>query len=420
MFDSMIRYNVAFVAGWFLLLPFLGCESGRMAETSSVAASQATNEGSLADPGPVSEKPTTKAATTVIDVSETGDWPLFRGNGKSQGVATSKLPEELDVIWQHKVKNGAFEGTPVVVGGESKWAFVGDADGTMFAFDLASGKIRWEFKSEIGYVSAPAFQEGRLYVGDMDGKFYCLDAKSGDKKWEFAADDSIDSSANFHRDLVLFGSRDACLYALNAESGEQKWKLETADQVRCSITVVDGRAFVAGCDGALHIIDLDSGEEVDSVMIESPTGVTPAANGDHIFVGTEQSGFFAINWKTAKTKWTFYGSSGSVSTRCSPAVTDDHVVFGARDRKMYSLNPVSGKENWSTELKANVDSSPVIVGDRLFVGSTDGRFYELELATGKIVWQKQLDGGFVGSPAVGFGRLVIATDRGVVYCLGGN
>lgn len=347
-------------------------------------------------------------------------WPLFRGNSTSQGITQSELPKMLDVVWKFEVAKGAFEGTPILIGGKLKMAFIGDADGTLFGFDLKNGKPKWEFKSEIGYVSAPAYRDGKIYIGDMDGKFYCIDAKTGEKKWEFAAQDSIDSSANFHKDLVLFGSRDACLYALNAKTGEQVWKLETADQVRCSITVVGGRAFVAGCDGALHIIDLESGKELDSVVIESPTGVTPAAMGDYIFVGTEQSGFYSINWKKAELKWTFNDPDGTISMRCSPAVTDGHVVFGARNRKVYSVNPINGKSNWSTELKANVDSSPVIVGDRLFIGSIDGRFYELELKTGKIVWQKQFDGGFVGSPAVAFGRLVIATDRGVVYCLGSD
>lgn len=345
-------------------------------------------------------------------------WPLFRGNTTSQGVAKSELPEKLEVLWKHEVKNGAFEGTPILIGSSKKMAFIGDADGALFGFELNTGKIKWEFKSEIGYVSAPAYRDGKIYIGDMDGKFYCIDAQKGEKVWEFAAQDSIDSSANFHKELVLFGSRDACLYALNAKTGKQEWKLETADQVRCSITVVGGRAFVAGCDGALHIVDLDEGKELDNVLIESPTGVTPAAMGDYIFVGTEQSGFYSINWKKAELKWTFNDPEGTISTRCSPAVTKGHVVFGARNRKVYSIHPITGKSNWSTELKANIDSSPVIVGDRVFVGAIDGRLYELELKTGKIVWQKQFDGGFIGSPAVAFGRLVIATDRGVVYCLG--
>ena len=398
------------VVTMFALLMFTACYQDSATDLKKTKADSANTEQS--------ETANAKQATAVTDSSaSTGDWPLFRGNGRSQGVAISKLPKKLEVIWKHEVKNGAFEGTPIIVGKKKPVAYIGDADGTLFAFNLKDGTVLWEFKSEIGYTTAPAYRDGKLFIGDLDGKFYCVDS-DGKLVWDFQADGSIDSSANFHKDLVLFGAQDARLYALNVKTGKQVWQLETNDQVRCSITVVGGQAFVAGCDGGLHIVDLDNGKEIHNVMIDSPTGVTPAAQGDFIYVGTEQSGFHAIDWKNAKPKWKFNDDEGSISTRSSPSVNSNHVIFGARDRTVYSLNPNNGKKNWSTELKANVDSSPVIVQDRVFVGSTDGRLYEIELKTGKIVWQTQLDGGFIGSPAVGFNRLVIATERGVVYCLG--
>ncbi len=344
-------------------------------------------------------------------------WLLFRGNQNSTGVATTKLPERLEVLWEYKVKNGAFEGSPVIVGGEQKTAYIGDADGKLFAFDLDSGAVKWEFQSEIGYLTAPAFRDGRIFIGDMDGKFYCID-ESGNQVWQFVANSTIDSSANFFGESVLFGSRDTHLYSVNRHSGEKIWQLETDDEVRCGITVIDGKGFLAGCDGTLHIIDLEKGVEVGNVLIDSPTGVTPAAVGNRVFVGTEQSGIHAIDWEQAEPIWTFNNDEATISTRSSPAVAGDHVVFGARDRTVYSLHPVTGSENWRTELKANIDSSPVIVGERVFVGSTDGRLYELKLQTGEVVWQQQFNGGFIGSPAVAYERLVIATDRGVVYCLG--
>ena len=377
---------------------------------TAVAAQFDPHETSAVDHPKVDK---TKVDKTKVD----GAWPLFRGNTTSTGIATSTLPKKLEVLWKHEIANGAFEGSPIIIGGQQKRAYIGDADGVLLAFDLDTGKVAWEFKSEIGYVTAPAYKDGKLFVGDMDGKFYCID-EQGQRVWEFQADDSIDSSANFYKDLVLFGARDTRLYALKRDTGKEVWRLETEDQVRCGITVVGGRAFVAGCDGALHIIDLDRGQEGGSVLIESPTGVTPAAKGDYVFFGTEQAGFFAVDWKKGETKWTFNDKQGPISTRSSPSVTDEYTIFGARNRKVYAVDTVTGKEKWSIELKANIDSSPVVVGDRIFVGATDGRLYELELKTGKIVWQRQFDGGFVGSPAVAFGRLVIATDRGVVYCLG--
>lgn len=413
-----LRSPIAITLLFGSLLLLSGCTNSESPQSDSGVAVELPVESNAADEQATAaaENPISSADSVPVANME-GEWHLFRGDANSRGVATSGLPKNLDLIWQYEIERGSFEGTPIIVGDPKPLAIIGDADGKLIAFDLKSGDVKWEYKSgEIGFVTAPAYRDGKIYIGDMDGKFHCVDL-NGKLLWDFQTDDSIDSSANFHEDFVLFGSRDARLYALYAEDGKLAWAMETDDQVRCSISVVEGRAFVAGCDGALHIINVKDGTEIDKVVIESPTCVTPAAADGQIFVGTENAGYFGIDWKNALINWQF-GQDGSISSRSSPAVKDNHVVFGARNRKVYSVDPQTGSENWATELKSDIDSSPVIVGDRVFIGSTDGRLYALELKTGNIVWQREFNGQFIGSPAVGFGRLVIATNRGVVYCLG--
>ena len=375
--------------------------------TNPPKAAEPADSGSLAD----------ELAKKTYAANE--DWPSFRGDGKSTGVARTQLGDELEVLWQFKVKNGAFEGTPAIVGGKQKTVYIGDLDGHLFALDLDSGEERWKTKiGDIGFVTGPSFKDGRIFIGDLNGMFYAFDDQ-GKELWKYETMAEINSSANFHGDNVIFGSQDTKLYAVDAESGKLAWEMETADQVRCSVTIVEDKAFVAGCDGGLHIVNLKTGKEESSVDIQSPTGVTPAVMGDTVFVGTEQAGFYAIDWKLSTLDWSFATDAG-ISMRSSPAVTKGHVVFGAQDRTVYSLDPETGNENWAESLMAKVDSSPVIVGDRVFVGSSDGRVYLLELETGEIVWEKQLNGGVLGSPGIAFGRVVVATDRGVVYCLGGK
>lgn len=390
-----------------LLVSIFGCNGNRVTDTT------ASTRDSVQNAAATVENASRPAATMSADEN----WPLFRGDSKSTGVARSPLPDELEVVWEFTVAKGAFEGTPAIVQcGDKKVVYIGDLDGKVFAIDLDTGKQLWEFKVEIGFTTGPAIQDDHIFIGDMDGLFYCID-KEGKLVWKHQANTEIDSSANFYGSDVLFGSQDTNLYSLDAKSGKLSWAHETADQVRCGVTIVDNRAFVAGCDGGLHTIDLDNGTELSSVDIQSPTGCTPAVMGDAVFVGTEAAGFFAIDWKLSKVKWRI-DVEGNVPIRSCPAVTAGHVVFGSQDRTVRSIDPESGKQNWRTTLKNKIDSSPVIVGQRVFVGSTDGRFYALDLANGEIQWEKQLNGGILGSPAVAFRRLVIATDRGVVYCLG--
>ena len=236
--------------------------------------------------------------------------------------------------------------------------------------------------------------------------------------WEFQTYAEISRGANIFGEQVIFGSQDTFLYCLNQATGDVKWKLEMGDQIRCTPTIVENRTFVAGCDGFLHIVDIRNGTEIAKVDIESPTGVTAAVMGDTAFFGTEQAGFYAIDWKRAEVKWSYLDPTANTSSRSSPAVTKSHVIFGSRSRKIYSLNPETGAENWTYKTRGEVSSSPVIAGDRVYVGSEDGRMYVLELQTGKLISEIELSGSILSSPAVVDGRLIVATSRGIVYCLG--
>lgn len=414
------------------LLLVCGCESEPQAQEqveSHLAIAAELDSGHDADTGARTTKSTAEPEinsalepTPLTGLDQPG-WTTYRNGPESTGVATTELPEQLEVIWKYEIDKGYIEGSPIIVGGHQPRVYIGGegekTKGQLLALDLATGELIWKFDTESGFVTAPAFLDGRIYIGEMEGAFHCID-ESGASVWQFSPEGAIDSSANFFEDLVLFGSRDTRLYALDRKSGDVAWNLETEDEVRCGITVVEGRAFVAGCDGALHIVDVASGKEIGSVPINSPTGVTPAATGDVVYVGTEQAGLYAIDWKQAEENWNFTDEEGYIQTRSSPAVSGGNVVFGARDRNVYSIDTVTGEENWRTELKAGIDSSAIIVGQRVFVGSTDGRLYALNLENGEIVWQAEFEGGFLASPAAAFGRLVVATDRGVIYCLGGR
>ena len=358
--------------------------------------------------------------SAIADATEVTakSWPLVRGNALAQGVAETKLPAKPSPLWKFEVPKGAFEGTPAIVGGV---AYIGDMDGKLFALNLADGKPLWSQQIGSGFIASPAVRGDMLYIGDIDGVFYAVDLKTGQPKWKYEAGAQIDSGANFWQDNVLFGSQDANLYCLNIDgklAGKLVWKFAIQDQIRCTPTVVGDRSFVAGCDSLLHIIDLTEGKEVAAVPIESPTGVTPAVLGDHVFFGTEGGVFFAVNWREAKETWRAEDKSGSQPFRSSPAVREGLVVVGSRNKLVQAFDPANGNPLWEFAAQQRVDSSPVIVGDSVFIGAGDGRLYALDAKTGDEKWEYQATGGFTGSPAVADGKLVIASDRGVVYCFG--
>jgi outer membrane protein assembly factor BamB len=356
----------------------------------------------------------------AIAQSTDDGWTLYRGDSASSGVAKTNLPAEPEVIWKHKVANGSFESTPVIIplADRSPMVVVGDLDGRLLALDLSSGDLIWEKDlGELGFTAAAACRDGKIFIGDFDGFFHCLDLE-GKLVWKYEAEGEINGSANFYKELVLFGAQDGCLYALDRESGKLKWKYEADDQIQCSTTVVENRAFLAGCDAKLHVVDLDTGQKVAKVEIESPTGTTPATLKKHVYFGTQQGTFLAVDWKEAKIAWKREDPLGGTTIVVSAAVNDQQVVYAMGNRQVISLEPETGKERWVAKLRSKAEASPVIVGDRILLAATDGRLFLLDHDSGETAWQRQLNGSIIGSPAVAFERLVVATDRGLVYCLG--
>src|SRR3954467_14426453 len=79
-------------------------------------------------------------------------WPLARGNSLADGVAKTKLPDKPEVVWKVTIEKGAFDGTPVIADGV---AYLGDMDGTVYAWKLADGSELWKRKYESGFIASP-------------------------------------------------------------------------------------------------------------------------------------------------------------------------------------------------------------------------------------------------------------------------
>ena len=283
-------------------------------------------------------------------------WPLFRAGSLALGVAPGSLPQKLYVLWTFS-SEGVLNRPPR--SRRERLHQFHQRQPPRIVLD--SGKQRWAFKTDLGFNASPAVREGLVYIGDVDGRFYCI-AADGGKRWQFDAGAEINSGANFYKDKVLFGSQDGLLYCLDSATGRLAWKYESEDQIRCFPTIVENRAFVAGCDARLHLIDLDRGEQVANVELESPTGSTPAVLADLLFVGTEGSIFYAIDWKTPKVVWQFAAERRRMPFRGSAAATAAVVVVGSMDKNLYALEPKTGKLLWTFPTRGRIEGSPVVVG----------------------------------------------------------
>lgn len=344
------------------------------------------------------------------------DWSMFRGDAGLTGVAASKLPDKLAVLWKFEIQE-PITSTAAIVDGV---VYFGADDGKLYALDLSTGKKRWQYEVDEGEMirSSPTVHAGIIFVGDSLGVMHAVDAATGKKKWTFSTDGEIISSANIYKDRIVFGSYDGWVYSLRIADGTLAWKFETQGRVHGTPGLGGRYALVAGCDEDLHVIDMDTGKSQRKVSLGSVSGASAAVVGSRVYVGTYGHKVLAIDWESGTIIWTFADPDRDFPIMSSAAVTKDAVIVGGRDKRLRMLDPRDGKQIWAFVTKGRIDGSPVLVGNRVLFGSGDGNLYALDKKTGRELWRFESGAPFSASPAVGADRLVIGNEDGVLYCFG--
>lgn len=372
------------------------------------------------------------------------DWPMFRGNPRQTGVATSSLPEKLDLVWRVDLKEPILSTAALVDGA----VYVGTDDGTFLALNLSDGNERWRVKFEEGIRSSPTVlktkvseqeseisnlksemsdpqpdgakgrDEWSVYFGDQEGKLRCLSAAAGKERWAFSTAGEVISSVNHADGRIVFGSYDGFIYCLDAARGLLHWKFETAGRVHGTPAIVNDAVIAAGCDEFLHVISLADGASRQKVSMGSVSGASAPVEGPVTVIGTYGNSVLGVNWKEAKVIWTFTDPERQFPFMSSAAITSTAAFVGGRDKRLRSLDPSSGKVNWTFATDGKVESSPVVVGNRVFFGSADGNLYAVDADSGSELWRYEAGGPISASPAVAAGKLVIGTEDGVLYCFG--
>ena len=371
---------------------------------------------------PNAAQTTTKAP--ALDAQRTG-WLSFRNGILQQGVATSSLPDKLELLW----KIPSVDGIPSTAAIADGIVYVGTLQGELWCLNLADGKFRWKYRSieEVdpnsfapGFLASPALTPRLVLIGDEDGIFHAIDRQTGKRVWAYSTDAKIISSANVLGEKVLFGSYDDNLYCLNLADGKFQWKFETQGYVHCSPGIADHFTFVTGCDEFLRQIDVNTGQQSYEIPLMSNLIASPAIFGEALYVGTYSSAVLAINWKTQEILWRYEDPGRSYPYYASAAVTDEYVIVGGHDKQVHCLDRKTGKPVWLFPTRGQVESSPVVVDQRVYFGSSDRNLYGLELKTGKQVWKYSTGQRITASPAVGDQCLVIGAEPagGNLFCFG--
>ena len=201
------------------------------------------------------------------------DWPVYKHDSRRSNCATTEVPAELAVRWQHTIG---------------------------------------------GRLTAPVIAGGRVFLASRSShQVLCLDAGTGVEQWRFIADGPVDTPPTWHKGRVVLGSRGGTVYSLAAADGRLAWSFQAApDRLRLmafgslespwplngSLLVVEDRVYcVAGRSMHLnsglyaYVLDARTGRPLQQARLEAdvqPKGELKGAvlpdilvsNGRHIYM----------------------------------------------------------------------------------------------------------------------------------------
>jgi outer membrane protein assembly factor BamB len=148
-----------------------------------------------------------------------------------------------------------FYATPTVAYGR---VFIGNADGTVYAYGASSGHLLWARQVGTYVYTAAAVWRKTVFVGTWDGTFIALDARTGEPRWRFYAPASITGAPTVLAGIVYFSTCGRCgagglrrvkigprgTWGLNARNGDAIWHFHDG---KYSALVADGfRVYISG------------------------------------------------------------------------------------------------------------------------------------------------------------------------------
>jgi outer membrane protein assembly factor BamB len=356
---------------------------------------------------------------------------IVRGNPARTGVNPGPGPAGIPTIrWAAATADLS---DVVVADGTAYASFY---DGTIRAFDGASGRELWRYESGVLYkgYAAPLVAGGVVYVGLPDGNFYALDAAGGSVHWSYSIGTESCAAPALVGKVVYVaagcGQPGGAVIALDAATGRVLWRVAVAGGQLTTPAVADGIVFL-GAGGlsaneeangfgpfelSTEVLALDAATGATRWRFETGGGINsaPAVADGTVYVGSE-SGLWALAAADGQPRWHFRTVTND-PVWAPPAVADGRVFVYVSDRYLYALNAKTGAEEWRFGTPDSQYSSlgPTVVGGVLYAGSVLGDIYVLDAASGTEHWDINTGRAIVAAPTVVNGVIYLAANGIVV------
>ncbi len=329
--------------------------------------------------------------------------------------STNDQYPQVKVIWRNY--NGYTLTAAAAV--DSGRVYTGDASGRIYAFDLESGNLLWQYESGAPVYAGPQVRNHSLVFTSTDSNIYCLNNRNGALKWRVKTGAPVIASPITDSLNVYVGSSDGYFRCIDLISGSLLWKSSQIEgYVETRPLLYEDKVIFGAWDGNLYALDRQSGATAwtwsggRSGVLYSPAACRPVAGRGKIFIVAPDRYMTAINSKTGDTIW----RSDRFQVRESIGMAADGSAIYARCMRdtVFAINPAANRlqPEWVSDCSYGYDIAPSMPQERggtVFFGTKDGYVFALDRYSGDVKWKYRVGPNLVNTVSPLNNHQVVAT-----------
>lgn len=324
----------------------------------------------------------------------TNNWPGLSANGDLAFLSTGAFIYAVDTttgneVWKYPAESDAaylFYAKPVLT--ESGQLLIGSM-GTTHAFislDPVTGAENWSepFVGAKGtWVASPVVLNDTIYAPNTDGFLYILDLNGNQVSDPLELGGALWSAPATDGELLYVTSLDHHLHIIDPARNTIVKTVDLGGAAPGSPVVGEGGVYVGSFASTIAFVTSNGNQEVVASASNWIWG-TPALDNGTLYYGDLSGNLFSLDLASRAQNWGEIKPDGPIVA--SPLVAGDHIYAGSEEGTFIAIDR-DGKIIWEKETGGKIYTTPVLSNGMILVAPYQAEFalaaYDAE---GKQAW----------------------------------
>jgi outer membrane protein assembly factor BamB len=269
-------------------------------------------------------------------------------------------------------------------------AYMGSLDGVMRAYDVETGRVLWQQKSQTSLGAPVEFFNDHIAYGGLSGRLFVRHYLSGKLKYAIDLSAPIESAPVFHQGRLFVYLRGHQIVQLDAETGKIIWVYKRAIPITTTLhrssrpLIIGNKVIVGFADGYLAALSLDEGVVLwESKLAENSKFVdvdlNPLLVGGLIIAGSPEGELKAINPDSGAISRNF-----AVNSQAHPLLKNNQLIVGTNDGEVLSM-ALDGAILKKVKISERPISALAWWKEALLAASFDGKIRAIDPISFKII-----------------------------------